>query len=265
MTPGSARCPLHPEFAAHATCTRCGRFACAQCFRPDVGLCSECGAREPLTHPTPWERRNELGLVKAYVDTLREVALEPARFWAGFPRQSGMLDALLFGWLTTVLTSVPTALLAALNLSQAAALVSGLPNLPEVLRDVLNYFGDHPLQFSVALMANMVITYPLGALLGASIMHVMLIGWRAGSKGFDATFRVQCYAQFPQLLSWVPIVGWLAGLWSMVMTGWGFTKVHQATPGRVTLAILTPVVLVVFAACGVGLSFAQNFIHQMNR
>jgi hypothetical protein len=37
------RCPVHPEDPSVATCTRCGRFLCAQCLRnPTPPLCAAC-------------------------------------------------------------------------------------------------------------------------------------------------------------------------------------------------------------------------------
>ncbi|MEW5741140.1 MAG: Yip1 family protein [Myxococcota bacterium] len=254
MTPADARCSLHPAFAALGTCRRCGRFACANCFRPQSGLCVECEAREggPET-PPPWEKRSELGLVQGYLQTVRDGALQPVRFWSSFPGEGPMGDAFFFGWLTTALSALPTGLLASVNLSSSVALLKGMPNLPPVASRILQFMEDSPLRFGALMAAYMIVIYPVGLIIGAGFMHLMLLLWGAAGRGFQATLRVQCYAHFPQLIAWVPLVGAFAGFWQLVLFGIGASKVHRASPGRVVGAILTPLILVALCGCGLAI------------
>lgn len=253
MTPANARCSLHPELAAVATCRRCGRFACAQCFKPAHGLCAECEVRELQPEPTPWERRDQLGFVQGYVQTVKACALEPTRFWGSFQGDGPLGDAFLFGWLTVALAALPTGLLASLNLAQAAQLMKTIPNMPSQAMRVFDFMDKSPLLFGLGFAVYMIVVYPLGLVIGAGIMHVLLLIWGAGGGGFNTTWRVQCYAHFPQLVAWIPLVGAIAGIWQLVMSGWGYTKAHKATAARVVGAMLTPLLLFVFCGCGLAI------------
>lgn len=254
MTPADARCSLHPNFAAAGTCRRCGRFACTQCFQSANGLCTECAAREHVeVAPTPWERRAELGFVQGYLQTVKAAALEPGRFWGTFDAQGPLGDAFLFGWLTTALAALPTGLLASLNLAQTAAIMKAMPNMPPPVMRMFDFMEEHPLQFGLGFAAYMIIIYPLGLAMGAGITHVLLLIWGAGSSGFGATMRVQCYSHFPSLAGWIPLVGAVAGIWQLIMSGWGYTKAHRTTVGRVVGAMLSPLILVVFCGCGLAI------------
>lgn len=254
MTPTDARCSLHPAFAALGTCRRCGRFACAQCFRPPTGLCAECEVREGgAEEPPPWEKRGEMGVAQGYLQTVRAGAVEPARFWSSFPGEGSMVDALLFGWVTTAISAIPTALLASLNLGQSVAILKSLPNLPPAAQRVLDFMDQSPLLFGGLLAAYMVVSYPVGLFLGAGVMHLLLRLWGAGGRGFQATVRVQAYAHFPQLMGWIPLIGGVASIWQVVLFGMGASKVHRASPGRVVGAILTPILLVALCGCGLAM------------
>lgn len=45
--PGSA-CGQHPERAAVGICSRCGNYACQECFSGQLGQCAECQRRNPV-------------------------------------------------------------------------------------------------------------------------------------------------------------------------------------------------------------------------
>ena len=87
--PSGARCATHPDRAASYTCQRCGNFLCFECTRltaesGDV-FCPTCEAKAPST--IPWERRKELGVPRAFWETLKETLTSPATFFARTPKE----------------------------------------------------------------------------------------------------------------------------------------------------------------------------------
>ena len=82
--------------------------------------------------------------------------------------------------------------------------------------------------------------------IGAGILHVFvrLLG---GTQGFEATFRIVCYAQAPAIVTAIPCIGpylgFLAGIYACVLEGLGIYRVHEMTPGKAVLAVLAPVIL----------------------
>ncbi|WP_426748358.1 B-box zinc finger protein [Myxococcus faecalis] len=59
-----ARCGLHPEEPAVATCARCGTFLCAECVElvPEGSVCEPCRARLRMDGPASRVAWGALGL-----------------------------------------------------------------------------------------------------------------------------------------------------------------------------------------------------------
>jgi hypothetical protein len=82
-------------------------------------------------------------------------------------------------------------------------------------------------------------------LLGAGIYHLLvLLLIRSSLAEFEATFRVVCYVAAVQLVSWIPIVNIVAGIYALVLSELGIREVHDATTGRALAIVLVPMVVV---------------------
>jgi len=95
---------------------------------------------------------------------------------------------------------------------------------------------------------------PLVLLIGAAIQHLFLFLVGGAKRGFIATFRVQCYASAPLILSVVPGCGSVVGpLWGLVLAIIGLSAAHGIGNGKAASAVFLPVLL----CCGcLGLCFA---------
>ena len=97
------------------------------------------------------------------------------------------------------------------------------------------------------------VMFPLGALMGAGMIHAMLMLFGARKYNFSATARAVCYLYFAAwpfaLVIFIPFVGVIAaiplGVWMIAVYIIGLTEVHETTVGRVSLAIFAPVVLLI--------------------
>ncbi len=93
-----ARCARHPDVDASEVCARCGDFLCAACTlvtsegRP---CCARC---QPLAgEPFPWERRGELGLGRAFLETFTGTIVRTRELFARGFRDRSVVPALAFG------------------------------------------------------------------------------------------------------------------------------------------------------------------------
>lgn len=94
--PAGARCGRHPATDAIALCARCGDFLCEGCAIAIDGA-SYCAACEPLAGAAfPWERRGELGILRALaLTTTGTLARTRETFAVGF-RDRSVVPALAF-------------------------------------------------------------------------------------------------------------------------------------------------------------------------
>ncbi len=165
--------------------------------------------------------------VNSFIDTARRVVLEPLRFFASLPRSGSFVNPLVF----------------ALICIEISAILGGLLGLIGVgaNRGLGNFIGS-------------IIAAPIiGAIvlfIGAGILHLLvMLVVGAGNSGFEATFRVAAYAAVVDLVSWIPLIGWLLSLYGIYLTVVGIREMHQTTTGKAVLVVLIPagvVLLLVF-------------------
>jgi hypothetical protein len=201
----------------------------------------------------PWERRTELGWVKAYVDTWVQAVTAPARFFSGAGPTTGFWDALLFAWVTSALGSIPETGLRLLtglggNSREVLDRVLGNPAMDPTLRSLVELLssGQSPLFVVGTAMAG-VVFFPVLFFLYAGVLHVSALLCGAGGRGFDATARALGYAWAPMLLAVIPCV---APLYLTVLLVMGFTHLNQASSGRATTAVLLPGIVMSCCLCG---------------
>jgi hypothetical protein len=96
----------------------------------------------------------------------------------------------------------------------------------------------------------------LGLYIGAAI-YQFLVGIFVGGEnaGFDATLRVYAYTSAAGLLSWIPVVGYLASLYGFFLTFVGIREVHGTTIGRALGVVLVPLVFWLLVTVGLEVLF----------
>ncbi len=98
--------------------------------------------------------------------------------------------------------------------------------------------------------------------IGAAITHLLVaLLVRPQNAGFEATFRVGAYIQALQLISWIPIIGWLVALvWAIVLYILGLREVHSTTTGRAALIALIPIAVILILVLLLGVIGAALFL-----
>lgn len=121
------------------------------------------------------------------------------------------------------------------------------------LRSVL--FGGSMVEgFISALPVVLMIVVGVGI---SGLLYFVLLTLLGGGASLVSTMSVMLYSLAPLALTWVPFVGWLAGLFTIFIQIAGLTEINDVTRNRVVLAFIIQLVLGIVAAVGsVGLWMA---------
>ena len=196
----------------------------------------------------PWERRKELGIVQAYVETVKLYLANPEEAWTRTREVGGFEEPLLFAVASAVLGSFFRA-------------IYGLIFAPVWMRFI-------PLAFRNRWMAGWphrmpgatgcaLIVWPIATAIGvtiglfiaAAVFHLclMMVGGLANSTSrFEGTFRAVAYSSVSMLANVVPFVGGLIALvWGFFLNVKGAVRMHRTTPGKAAAALLIPLALLI--------------------
>lgn len=211
------------------------RFDEAVDWRPEPG--------EPEVD-APFERLDRHGFFGGLLATTTRAMFSPGLFFEALPVNKGLIRPLVYAILISLvghLLMLPWVLTA---LDTLATQVNSA-----ALREViLSAYGPRS-QITQTIVAPFTTT--LQMFFFASIIHVGLFVFQGGRRGFEATFRVVCYASATAPLAIIPFIGPpLATVWSMLITLIGLKRIHRTTYLQVLLALVLPLailVLLVFA------------------
>lgn len=93
----------------------------------------------------------------------------------------------------------------------------------------------------------------VSAFIGGAILHIFvyIVG---GRKGIEQTVKAVMYGSTPGLLlGWIPFIGFIAWIWSLVVEILGIRQLHELTTGKAVLAVVllfvvVGIVSIIFAA-----------------
>jgi hypothetical protein len=160
--------------------------------------------------------------VQSFINAVRGVVTAPVGFFRGIRHQGDFVNPLIF----------------AIICYEVSAILGGLLSLVGVAGS--RGFGAFLIGIILAPIGA-----AIGLFIGAGILHllVMLI---VGSRnaGYEGTFRVGAYSAVTTLVSWIPIIGWIASLYGIYLAIVGIREVHNTTTGKAALVVLIPAVVV---------------------
>jgi hypothetical protein len=80
----------------------------------------------------------------------------------------------------------------------------------------------------------------------AGIIHLLtLLIVGSGNSGFEGTIRVVSYSFVYHLVSWIPLIGIIAGIYGIFLMIIGVREVHATTTGKAAAVVLIPVAVLV--------------------
>lgn len=247
MTP-AARCAVHREVAALGACPRCGNFACAQCTGGrSNGMCAACNAiaAEAERQPTAWERRAELGPLKALWVTWKESMFAPDPFFRKLQPDGPASDAVLYAFLMMVLMVVPSFMQQALSAEQT------LQTFRAAFRGASWLDGVAWWHYAAAMSVGGVVLFPVFFFFGAAFWHVCALMVGASAGGWSGSLRVMGYSYGCMAAYVVPYVGPLLTLYWLPLLVIGVMRVHKVSVLRALMAtVVVPLAVLTILSCG---------------
>jgi hypothetical protein len=190
----------------------------------------------------PWEHRQQLGLVKAFVDTVILVLSKPVEAFAMMKTEGGLVEPAIYAVIGGTLAKI-VATLIFLPLHA----IGFMANRDSAM------FGGFGMGFG--LIINLIL-WPLwvaiGMFIGGGLIHLSLMLLGGAKKPFEATFRVVCFSfGSANVISIVPMCGaFIALVYNLVLNCMGIARTHEIDTGKAVLAVLLPC-LVCCAIAGV--------------
>ena len=168
--------------------------------------------------------------IDEFIGTWKKVITTPGDFFKEMPTSGGYEAPLKFAVVNYIIAGIGTALVAIL-------IASLLP--------MASFWPGSAFSFGSAL-SNIIIT-PITGIIGLFIIGAILyvcfkiVG---GSGSYEGTVRIMAYASAVNAVSWIPILGWIVGLYAIYLWIVGGTFVHNITTMRSVIAIFIPIVVI---------------------
>ena len=226
---------------------------CPRCQQPlpdpPERFCPHCGAElSPVVRSTPWEQRDRIGLVSALVETTQQVFTRPTEFFRAMPVTGGLGGPLLYGVIVGYVGLAAGAIYGAIFQAVAGPRLFDLPHRAELERFLPYLQGGMGLLFQIVLGPLLIAA---GLFISSAILHLLLMLFGGAPRGFEATFRVRCYAEAASLFRLVPFCGTpIFVIYSLILTIVGLSEAHGIGRGRAAAAVLLP--LFFLCCCCVG-------------
>jgi hypothetical protein len=184
-----------------------------------------------------WERKEELGFVRALFRTIQTVLLQPSQTFANLKRAGGLLNPLAFYLITSVVGGAGGVLYS------------------YVFPGFESFTGMEKQQTPASLATSMLmlpIIQLISIFVWSGLVHLGLMLVNGAQRNYETTFRVACYASgssavIALLPIWIcgGVIGWI---WGLVVAIIGLSRAHPTSGGKASFAVLLPVVL----CCGLG-------------
>ena len=226
-----------PEFATPAT---------AGPLSPPVYPVGASPAASVARTGLPWDRRQELGLFNAFIETLKLVLMNPGVAFAQMKTEGGLTEPLIYAVIGGSVGFVVYFLFSLFFSS------FGFMSHRNPLAELTGFgFG------AIFILLFVPVFLALGLFIGSAILHLCLMLVGGAKRSFEATFRVMCFAAgsaHPLLI--IPLCGGLiSGVWCIVLECIGLARAHDTSTGKAVIAVFLPIIV----CCGGGFLVAIMF------
>lgn len=184
-----------------------------------------------------WERRKQLGMFSALVETVRQVLSTPVATFKAMQREGGVSTPLFFYLIVTTLATW------AAMAYQLAVIMMNPEAMLGPLGKSLSTSSLIGIQILSMALAPMLLT--LVAYCAAGIFHLVFQLLGGGGQSFEVTFRAYCYAVAPaSVFRLIPICGdFLFFIAALVLLIFSFREVLRVDGARATIGVLLPSLL----------------------
>ena len=210
---------------------------------PDAAPLAVAGPAVPGTG-LPWERRGELGFIKAWFDTVSLLITKPGDAFTMMRPEGGVGDPLIFGLIGGCAGTIVSLLF--------QGVFQSLPGFGS-RNNAFDVFGLGPWGFLLLYAALSPILIIIGLFIGSAVLHLCLMLVGGANRSFETTFRVACFtAGAANLFSMIPVCGGIiTAVYNIVLECIGLSRAHQTTTGKALMAIFLPLIV----CCGICILF----------
>ncbi len=171
------------------------------------------------------------GFFKNWAENWKKVILDPKSFFKEMDRSGGYKDPLIF------------------------ALVVFL--IPGII-------------FMFFTLGLSLIMWPLFGIIalfiGAAILFFVCTKLVGGKSNYEGTFRVVAYTSAVNAVSWIPLVGWIVGLYGIYVMVVGIQEVHQITTQKAIVAVVIVAVAMIILGTIMGsVGLLGSFVPMLQR
>lgn len=209
--------------------------------------------------PAPFAERRQRGRISSFLETWKLVAIQPGAFFRRV-RVDQPGSAVLFAVIAYTVGTIFQGLYSLASGSRVAEMLESVAeNMPE---EQARYVRMYVESLSGASTIAQIVLAPVVAVIAvyvwAAIVHGILLLVRGAPRGFGATLTAVGYAFGLNLLLVVPGCGGLVAIvWAAVSMIIGLGETQRCGPAKSTLAVLSPLLLLVVCSCcaAMGLGF----------
>ena len=149
--------------------------------------------------------------IDEFIGTWKKVITTPGDFFKEMPTSGGYEEPLKFAVVNYIIAGIGLTLV---SLGRAFFMIVAMP-----------IFGI------------------IGLFISGAILYICfkIVG---GSGSYEGTVRMLSYASAVNAVSWIPIIGWIIGLYAIYLGIVGGTFVHNITTMRSAIAIFIPIIVI---------------------
>ena len=257
-------CRIHPNKEAPYQCRQCGQWHCVSCTRLVEGepYCEICWDHYIIHEPAggkqksdgrefvPWHYWRQLGFLRAFWLTARDLAMRPRPFFGRIHEQTQLGGAIVFALICILLIWYPIrvmylTLVIPTFLAQIEPMQESTPALTEFFQESQARLAN----IGAADLLFMPVVFVFYYLIVSSVLPQGLVRLFRGKRDYSATFQIRCYAMVTHVLALVPLLGFLlAEVASLLVCALGFRVVQQIRLPEALLVASVPMLLMAWLA-----------------
>lgn len=105
---------------------------------------------------------------------------------------------------------------------------------------------------SITLPVTLLIFSIIGIFISSIIVHIVVL-ILGGKKGIKPTIKALIYGSTPRLLlGWIPFIGIIAEIWSIIIQIGGMRQLQGITTGKAIIAVMSIILVTIYIAAGFG-------------
>jgi hypothetical protein len=175
-----------------------------------------------------------------YIETWKDIVQRPSDFYKNMPTTGGFADPLTFAAISYIIYGLLTALF---NRGMSMGDISGAS------------------EFNFSIMLTSMIAKPILGIIflfiGGAILY-MIYKLLGGTGSYEGTMRFMSYATAVTVISWIPLIGWIIGIYEVYLNIVGGTFVHNVSMGKSAIAVIIDLILLTIVGFLLAMAIASQ-------